>query len=276
MNKSKNIKRMINIGLIGTLSIVFLTGCTTKSEKLNITEEPKKMDLGLNIEERGEGNFYLVDSVTTTECDKILYKFLDNNDTVLAQLGYNAWGMNGKKVSYIYLDGKLIEKTVLSDVQSSLTLEKEDLEYGVHIVEVLQFKNGENLESDNIEFYEKAEYVITNNVEEYENGIKEVECTGDESDVINNENILSSTLEPVDNMKEAEHLDNIDEYIDTTVEHIGYIDEYTYNKESSLDTEMILSDIIVPESIGIIAPEVENNIQQTEYANDELYTNVQK
>lgn len=197
MNKNKNIKRMINMGLIGILSFIFLTGCTIKGENPTITEESKKMDLGLSIEERGEGYFYLINSMGTTEDDKTLYEFLDNEDTFLTQLGYEARGMNDKKVSYIYLDGKLVEKVILSDTQSSLTLKKKDLEYGLHTVEVLQFKNGENLENDNIEYYEKAEYVITNDVTEYENNLQEAKSKDNELNTISKEDILNGILEKV-------------------------------------------------------------------------------
>lgn len=169
-------KKTISITLISILSLIILTGCTTQNEKENIKEnvnkvqQSSKKDLNINIEERGEGKFYLVNSMGTTEDDNIIYEFLDSDDIVLSQLGYEGWGMNGKKISYIYLDGELLEKKVLEDIQSSLTLKDKSLEYGIHTVEVLQFKNGESLEDDNIEFYEKAQYIITNNVEEYENG----------------------------------------------------------------------------------------------------------
>lgn len=183
------------MGLIGGLSIVCLVGCNAKTQETYVVEEPKKMDLGLNIDERGEGNFYLVNSIATTEEDKILYEFLDNKDVFLTQLSYEAWGMNAKKVSYIYLDGELVEKTILSDSQSSLTLKNKDLTYGLHTVEVLQFKNGENLKDENIEFYEKAEYVITNDAEEYENNIQNANSKDNELNALSKEDILNSILE---------------------------------------------------------------------------------
>lgn len=169
-------KRIISVGLIASLVAMSSVGCTktntTKESAVTSSNtENAQKDLNLNIEERGQGKFYLVNSTGTTENGNIIYEFLDNEDTIITQLGYEGWDMNPNKVTYIYLDGKLIEKQVMSDTQLSLNLQKDALTYGTHTVEALQFKDGENLSDDNIEFYAKAQYVVTNNASEYEKGV---------------------------------------------------------------------------------------------------------
>lgn len=191
-------KRIISLVLTSILSLILLTGCATqnKNEDTNNNQQSNKKDLSLNIEERGEGRFFLTNATGTTESNNTIYEFLDSDDEILSQLSYESWGINSKKVSYIYLDGELVEKTVLGDTQSSLTLKGKSLEYGKHTVEVLQFKDGESLEDDNIGFYEKAQYIITNNAEEYEKGTTTMEMPENNSETTNDkEAILEEILQ---------------------------------------------------------------------------------
>lgn len=192
-------KKLIRIIFIVALVLIGLSSCNnTSSNKENIISsttpiettkensnqntiiENTEKNLNLNIEEKGYGKFYLINSTGTTEDNNIIYEDLNGENVKSTQLGFEAWDVGSHKTSYIYLDGKLVKKLIMDDIQSSINLEEDDLNPGKHTVEVLQFKEDAILSKENIEFYKKAEYVITNN-EQPCNNITTTNCNSENS-----------------------------------------------------------------------------------------------
>lgn len=135
--------------LVGMLLLLLLAGCgkneqkpteTAKdTEKTKVAEE-KKPEKEAELKEMGKGIFYLANESGDTKEGKPIVIYADK-DTVLLQIGVDTENMDGSKLSYIYIDGKLFAKEQLANTQTSLTLTEKELKEGMHQVVVKQYPN---------------------------------------------------------------------------------------------------------------------------------------
>ena len=129
----------------------------TKPEDPADFGEPDKDFIGDSYSDMGDGTFLLVNASGTTENGNTIVQYIDS-DTILDKIGYEAWEFNGSALSYIYIDGMLVEQEQLGDTQSSLELTDELLSVGIHKVEVVQYE-GDSVEGTVIT-YNSASYEI--------------------------------------------------------------------------------------------------------------------
>ena len=115
----------------------------------------KKIEILENVEEIGEGECYLIGPGGTTEDGSALPVFA-SPDTVIMQIGIDARDMDGSKLSYMYIDGNLVQKEQMANYQGSLDLEKSSLKPGIHQVIVKQFDN--NKEDGKLVFQHEMKY----------------------------------------------------------------------------------------------------------------------
>lgn len=170
-------KKILSL-LLSIIMCITLIGCSnTEQEKSdnNINaEQTKNNDLGLDIDEIGDCTFYIKTGENiTSENGAIPYIYLQDENTVM-QIGYVAEGFDGSKLSYIYIDGELAQKETLSkDYQGTINLENDTIKFGKHKVEVVQYKDSESKNKEDIEVYKVAQYVVTNDDEKFSKGNKE-------------------------------------------------------------------------------------------------------
>lgn len=120
--------------------VLVLSACSRSSESESSTKE-KDFD-GSSYNEIGDGTFYLINESGTTENGNIIVIYADK-DTVMTQIGADTLGFDGSLLSYIYIDGMETSKEQLADSQTSITLEKDALAVGVHVVECVQYENND-------------------------------------------------------------------------------------------------------------------------------------
>ena len=152
-------KRIISL-LLSIIMCITLIGCSTteqeKSDNNINAKQTKNNDLGLDIDEIGDCTFYITtgDDITS-ENGAIPYIYLQDENTVM-QIGYVAEGFDGSKLSYIYIDGELAQKETLSkDYQGTINLENDTIKFGKHKVEVVQYKDSESKNKEDIEVYQR-------------------------------------------------------------------------------------------------------------------------
>lgn len=167
-------KRIISL-LLSIIMCITLIGCSTteqeKSDNNINAKQTKNNDLGLDIDEIGDCTFYITtgDDITS-ENGAIPYIYIETED-MLTQIGYVAEGFDESKLSYIYIDGELVQKETLSkDCQGTINLENDTIKFGKHKVEVIQYKDAESKNKEHIEVYKFAQYVVTNDDEEFAKG----------------------------------------------------------------------------------------------------------
>lgn len=167
-------KKILSL-LLSIIMSITLIGCSnTEQEKSdnNINaEQTKNNDLGLDIDEIGDCTFYITtgDDITS-ENGAIPYIYTETED-MLTQIGYVGEDFDSSKLSYIYIDGKLVQKETLSkDCQGTINLEKDSIKFGNHKIEVIQYKSSESKNKEDIEVYKVAQYVVTNDDEEFAKG----------------------------------------------------------------------------------------------------------
>lgn len=168
-------KKVISF-IISFIISVSLVGCNNdstnkdKEENTAKVEQTKNNDLGINIKDKGNCSYYITTGDITSQNNAIPYIYLED-DTQLMQIGYVGKEFDSSKLSYIYIDGELQEKMQLSDdCEGTLTLQGNSLKVGKHKVEVVQYNGTESKNVDDILIYKSAEYVITNNEDEFTNG----------------------------------------------------------------------------------------------------------
>lgn len=89
----------------------------------------------------GSGTIILRTSGGTSENGNVPVIYADS-EALIMQIGLSSEGFDGSKLSFIYIDKKLVDKQQLGDrSDASLNLEGFMLEKGTHIVEVMQFDN---------------------------------------------------------------------------------------------------------------------------------------
>lgn len=167
-------KKILSLMLIVILSIS-IVGCNKgkveDTKEVNQTNETKER---FSMSEKGNCKFYITTSETlTSENGAIPYIYLEDEDTLM-QIGYDARGFDSSKLTYIYVDGKLVSKeSMCEQFQSSIDLQKDIIKYGKHKVEVIQYKNSESDNKDDVEVYKIAQYVVTKYDSEFQKGNEE-------------------------------------------------------------------------------------------------------
>lgn len=153
------------------LSTLFLASCGAKQESTN-KEEQKKMEETKKEEKKnekvkkdipegtfsdmGKGEFYISTPGGTSENNNIPPILVKNESMI--QIGINSREFDGSKISFIYIDGKFVEKYQLADTQDSIELKKNMLSKGKHKIEVFQFENDDM--KGKIITYKSAEYEV--------------------------------------------------------------------------------------------------------------------
>lgn len=145
-------KKLLSLFLAGFLSLG-LAACgnsnnqqeqapkeDTQQATENKADDTEKIPQGLG-EEMGNGDLSLSTPAGTSKENKAV--LFVGNDTILEQIGLDAFEFDGSKLSYIYIDGNLVAKEQLGDTQTSLDLQGDTLKPGKHTVEVVQFDNDE-------------------------------------------------------------------------------------------------------------------------------------
>lgn len=111
---------------------------TQNNSKQN-SKEQNTQDQG-EIKQIGQGQFFL-ESDSGTTADGSVMTIFDDGKTDSMKVGVVANELDGNKLSYIYIDGKLAAKLQLSDTETTIELNKEDLTVGKHQVVLKQFDN---------------------------------------------------------------------------------------------------------------------------------------
>ena len=118
---------------------------TEVTEATQTETEPAKIERDFpegDYAEMGEGTVYIATAGGTSEDGNIPVIYVAN-DTIMTQIGLNAWDFNGAALSFIYINGMLVEKEQLANTQTTLTLSDGQLAVGIHTVEVVQYDNDE-------------------------------------------------------------------------------------------------------------------------------------
>lgn len=131
---------------------VLIVGCdspTQKEEATEVVEEGavqeavEEEEMIFEIEEIGQGSFYLENESGTTENGDPLIIYEDG-ETQLLQIGIMTNEFDGSKLTFVYVDNELLTKEQYSNSQSTLTLEQKHLKEGLHQVVLKQFENDDD------------------------------------------------------------------------------------------------------------------------------------
>ena len=141
-------------GPIKAISALDDTEDTTSEEKPN-RDLPEK-----NYKDVGDGKFYLRGASGSTENGDEIIVYPDKESMPMAYVDVELWDMNGKLLTYMYIDGVEVDKKqVGAGYQSSLDLSKDwQVKDGKHKVEIVQYKD--NDAKSDIVFYRSEEYTI--------------------------------------------------------------------------------------------------------------------
>lgn len=145
-------KKLTTIILTIVLTLSFV-GCSNspktesapKTPVVEKTAEPAvqavaKLELPADIKDTGKGRIETVSASGSSEDGAVPFIYAAK-DTLLEQIGFNAWEFDGSKLSYIFVDGVLNTKEQLGDTQISLDLKEDNLKVGTHKVEVTQYED---------------------------------------------------------------------------------------------------------------------------------------
>lgn len=107
--------------------------------------------------EVGNGIFILSTAGGTSENGNIPVLYVEK-DAIIIQIGIETSNFDGNKLSYIFIDGALIDKQQLADSQSVIDLSGDLLAVGTHSVEIFQYEDDN--ENGNVLTYKSAKYEI--------------------------------------------------------------------------------------------------------------------
>ena len=129
------------------------------SEDTSASETGAAADFdGSSYSDMGQGTFGIVNASGSTLKGEDIVVYVDNPDNDLIQIGFEGWDFNGAALTYIYIDGKLNSKEQIKDMQGSLTLVKDALKEGTHLVEAVQFENDDP--AGTVTVYKSAQYTV--------------------------------------------------------------------------------------------------------------------
>lgn len=132
--------------MVATILLVALMGCGNKNSASNEnvkqenTESENTENTVENVEDVGEGSFYLENESGTTENGDPIVIYEDGTTQVM-QIGITTNNFNGGKLTFIYVDGELLSKEQFGDSTSSIDLTQKELGDGLHQVVLKQFEN---------------------------------------------------------------------------------------------------------------------------------------
>ncbi|CAM2743583.1 hypothetical protein HAHI6034_03150 [Hathewaya histolytica] len=143
-------ERLLSLLLISIMAFSF-TGCAgyenTKEEKSQgqskqevVKEDNKESNVKMPKKEMGKGKIEISTAGGTSGGGKIPVEFI-GKDAQISQIGLNSEEFDGAKLSYIFIDGKEVEKEQLGNTQTAINLKGNALKEGKHKVEVVQFDN---------------------------------------------------------------------------------------------------------------------------------------
>ena len=141
-------KKITAIILLTTALTLVFVGCSSSPKTNPITPNApvtqKKAEVTIKVpagtKDTGKGTIEIVTPSGNSKTGVVPFLYADK-DTSLIQLGFNAWGFDGAKLSYIFVDRILNTKEQLGDEQTALNLIGDALKMGTHMVEVTQYDN---------------------------------------------------------------------------------------------------------------------------------------
>lgn len=140
-----------------------LTACSNSSssakEESTTQQTAKTRDLPEgDYKEFGDGKVYVSTDAGSSEDIENPVLYVDKDEDILIQIGFEAWDYDGSHLSFIYIDGMLNTKEQLGDVQMSLDLEGDALTEGIHVVEVVQYEDDDPTKE--MTSYHKTSYLV--------------------------------------------------------------------------------------------------------------------
>jgi hypothetical protein len=130
------------------ITAIGMSGCTKQPKvevvpttKVAVTQEVKKVEKArmMDIAEIGKGTISISTPSGSSDEGNIPILMTSEND-IITQIGYNGTEVDGSKISYLYVDGKLKSKEQISErCQGSIDLQDSDLKVGNHIIEFIQY-----------------------------------------------------------------------------------------------------------------------------------------
>ena len=128
----------------------------TRAESETIAVADKDFPEG-DYEDTGDGILHLATAAGTSEDGNIPIIFAEK-DALLIQIGLNTKDFDSSKLSFIYIDGMLVQKEQLANTQTSIELKEDFLKAGLHLVQVVQYSDDEP--GSDIVTYKSASYEI--------------------------------------------------------------------------------------------------------------------
>ena len=123
------------------------------------TEKQRDFPEG-DYQDIGSGTFYISNASGTTENGDEIIVYPDKDSIPMAYVDIELWDMDGKVLTYIYVDGIFYDKQQVGEgYQASIDLmEESQVTEGDHIIEVVQYPDN-NTEKE-MSFYRSAKYTV--------------------------------------------------------------------------------------------------------------------
>lgn len=132
-------KKLLHLIPIIILTIILIIGCSNKTVERKVNED--KVIPNTLTSEMGRGKIIITTPTNNSEDKETPVIYIDDYKG-LVQLGLESKDFDSSKSSYIYIDGKLNTIEELGKSSSiNLTICEEDLNEGMHKIEVVQFDN---------------------------------------------------------------------------------------------------------------------------------------
>ena len=132
-------KKLLYLIPIIILTIILIIGCSDKTVERKVNED--KIIPNTLTSEMGRGKIIITTHTNNSEDKETPVIYIDDYKG-LVQLGLESKDFDSSKSSYIYIDGKLNTIEELGKSSSiNLTICEEDLNEGMHKIEVVQFDN---------------------------------------------------------------------------------------------------------------------------------------
>ena len=150
---------LVVLSLIGCGSSGSGNPSETKVETTSSIENYKATDFdGSSCSDTGNGTFGVVNESGSSLDGAEVVVFVENPKTDLIQIGFESQEFDGSCLTFIYIDGALYTKEQLGETQGTLTLVKDALAEGKHLVEAVQFENDEP--DGTVKCYKSAPYTV--------------------------------------------------------------------------------------------------------------------
>lgn len=152
---------MLSMSLVGCSASDATDTTNKEADAPQVTEEApvEKGAVIEDVEDIGEGECYLRGPGGDSK-EGGTVQFFSSPDTVIMSIGLSAEGMDGSKLSYIYVDGNLVQKEQMGDYDGDIELSEDLLDPGVHQVVVKQYDD--NTEDGTVVYQHAMKYEIIN------------------------------------------------------------------------------------------------------------------